>query len=99
MPTVDEYGGACGCTGGGGACCGGTGGGDRGLRIGQRVLLHEGRLREQVGRARVLRGELTDEFLSLAVLGGRVGVGFAETVEQAGDEVAFFRSHGADVSF
>ncbi len=77
----------------------------RGLRLGdlffelldahggvvERVFLHEQRLHEPVGRAGLAAGKLADELFGFLILGG--GVRRAQTIEQAGDEIAFLGGH------
>ena len=67
------------------------------LGVGERVFLDEQGLGEQIGCARCLGRQLADEVVGFAVLVWRTGFGGAQTVEQAGDEIVFFGSHGSKV--
>jgi hypothetical protein len=68
--------------------------GDAGLRVLQRVLLHQDGLRHEIGGGGLLGDQAPDEILSLAVLRRRIGL--AQPREQPGDEIAFFRGHVTD---
>ena len=68
---------------------------DARLRIGQRVLLHEESLHEQIRRGGLLARQLADELDRFLVLGRLVvAVRRAQAVEQTGDEFVFLGGHG-----
>ena len=64
---------------------------DAGIGLLQRVLLHQHRLHQHVGRIAQAGHLLVDQRLGLAVLLGQSEA--AHAIEQAGDELAFFGGH------